>query len=256
MHKITPIPALNDNYIWMIVHPHQQQAVIVDPGEAAPALEALRREKLELTAILITHRHWDHVNGVNELLEHYNVPVYGPSKEADEVVGHPLADGQQLTLPDMDINFTILDIPGHTLGHIAYVSDDLVFSGDTLFTAGCGRIFEGTAEQMYDSLQKMAKLPENTLVYCGHEYTESNLKFAQVVEPNNSDVAQRIIETKKLREANTPSVPASIALELRTNPFLRCQEAAVSEAVSNHFKQKISKPIEVLAALREWKNDF
>ena len=229
---IIPIHALKDNYIWMISHSDKKLAVVIDPGEAKPVLDILEQQELNLTAILVTHHHWDHTNGIAELLERYPVPVYRS----------PLDN--KLVISELDLNFTILTIPGHTLDHIAFVGLGGVFCGDTLFCAGCGRVFEGTHEQMFESLQKLAQLPDETKIYCGHEYTQNNLKFAKTVEPNNADL---ILQTK---------VPSNIKLEKFTNPFLRCEIPEVHQAVENYCGKKLNTPVEVFRELRNWKDNF
>lgn len=251
-----PIPAYKDNYIWMLFNPENHAAVVVDPGEAAPVLEKLFREKIKLVGILITHHHWDHTNGVVGLLEHFKVPVYGPTQEAANVVTRPLKENDQVKIPEVNLDLKVLDIPGHTLGHLAYYNNEFVFTGDTLFTGGCGRIFEGTADQLYDSLSKLAALPENTKVYCGHEYTEQNLKFAMAVEPTNHALKQRIQNVAVLRAKNLPTVPSTILEEKQTNPFLRCTASSIIEPVEKQAQAKLENSVAVFASLRKWKDSF
>lgn len=253
--NITSIAALQDNYIWMIACPEQKRAIVVDPGEAAPVLAMLKSQQFELAGILITHHHWDHVNGVAELLRQYAVPVYGPSPEICSV--DVLALGKKhLVLPELSLDFQVLAIPGHTLDHVAYYGNGNLFCGDTLFTGGCGRVFEGTHEQMYDSLCQLTALPDETQVYCGHEYTENNLRFALMVEPNNHDLQQRMKQIQALRAKKLSTVPATMGEEKLTNPFLRCTVSAVIAAAEQHAKQKLQNPVEVFACLRQWKNGF
>ena len=255
MLKITPIPALKDNYIWLIVHPNTSQCVIIDPGEAKPVLQTLAQQQLTLSAILITHHHWDHTGGIADILSLTEVPIYGPAKE--NIPGRlPLQEGDQVKIDSMGLNLKVLDIPGHTLGHLAYMGHGMVFTGDTLFTGGCGRVFEGTPEQMLHSLNKLAVLPDETLVYCGHEYTADNLKFALAVEPNNPDLLARNEKTQALRRQNQPTVPSSLALEKKTNPFLRTQIPAVIKAAEAHYGQKLNNSEALFTVLREWKNNF
>ena len=227
MYEIFPIPAFNDNYIWAIIHPNVNQCIIVDPGDAAPVIDFLEQKHLKMDAILITHHHWDHTGGIPELVKHHEVKVYGPASDHVSRVDFHLKEGDQIEFKELKLEFSVLDIPGHTAGHIAFYNDKIAFTGDTLFTAGCGRLFEGTAEQMYQSLEKLKKLSPSIQVYCGHEYTEDNLKFAKLVEPNNKTLQQRIKTTREYREHEFPTVPAPLALELQTNPFLRCQEPEV-----------------------------
>lgn len=253
---LIPIPAFKDNYIWLMRSHNQQYAAIVDPGDAAPVLEALKQYQATLSAILITHHHWDHTNGINQLLEHYSVPVFGPANETIPGLTHPLKENDHIELPNLSLDLQVLDIPGHTKGHIAYYNQDSLFCGDTLFTAGCGRLFEGTAEQMLNSLTKLAALPGNTRVYCGHEYTQNNLGFAKAVEPENPDIAQRIAQVANLRAQNLPTVPSTIEEEKRTNPFLRCDIPAVINAVEQYAGHKLKNPVEVFVSLRKWKDGF
>ncbi len=256
MIEIIPIKALSDNYIWCLINRSNQCCVIVDPGEAAPVIRLMTEEKLRLTGILITHHHWDHTAGITEILAVYEVPVYGPAQEP--VIGMTIAlkGGDQINLEELDLTLNIMDIPGHTSGHIAYYSPEFVFSGDTLFTGGCGKIFEGTVAQMYNSLMTLAALNEKTLVYCGHEYTSSNLKFASLVEPDNIEIQERIEQVAKLRAQNLPTVPATIGTEKRTNPFLRCQQKTVINAAERYSENKLTTSEQTLGVLRRWKNQL
>lgn len=254
MIKIELINALSDNYIACLINSDSGSCVVVDPGEALPVLNFLEQHQLKLSAILITHHHWDHTNGIEKLAQKFDIPVYGPAKEPVPGMNHLLNDGNHITLPDLQITLKIMHIPGHTLGHIAYYNDEYIFCGDTLFTGGCGKIFEGTVEQMYHSLMRIASLKEKTLIYCGHEYTASNLKFAQQVEPNNLDLQNRIKEVTQQRQKNLPTVPSSVLIEKLTNPFLRCSIPSIKKTAENHAGKFLSTPIEVLEVIREWKN--
>lgn len=258
MPSIIPIPALEDNYIWAIVNSKNKAAAIVDPGEASPVLSFLAKEKLTLAAILITHRHWDHTNGIGDLLASHSkkIPVYGPAHDPVSLCTQPLEDNDQIYLKSLDIEFTILHIPGHTKGHIAYIGLGSAFTGDTLFTGGCGRVFEGTPDEMTDSLSKLTDLPPETLIYCGHEYTTKNLQFAELVEPNNSALQKRIQDTALLRKKNKSTVPSTLQLELDTNPFLRTHIPEVQKSASKHTGKNLNDPISVFAALRNWKDHF
>jgi len=256
MANIIPIPAFNDNYIWMIVHPSNSHAVIVDPGDAKPVIAALKDQHLELTAILITHHHWDHTGGIDELLAYKKVPVYGPANDPVPQCTEQLGQDDRINIPNVDFTFEVLDIPGHTRGHIAYVGLDGVFCGDTLFAAGCGRLFEGTPAEMYQSLQKLAALPGETKVYCAHEYTKSNLQFAKLVEPNNPDILKRIEKVATLRANNQPTLPSYIDLELATNPFLRCHQESIKHAAKSHAGHALTDPIEIFATIRRWKDSY
>lgn len=255
MPEIVAIPAFNDNYIWMITHPGNNKVAIVDPGDAAPVIEKLTAMNLDLAAILITHHHWDHTNGIAALVEKYKAPVYGPANDPVSPCDHPLQHDDQIHLEPLNLDLHIIDIPGHTLGHIAYYSDGFVLTGDTLFTGGCGRLFEGTPEQMHSSLNRLAALPPSTLVYCGHEYTQKNLEFAKLVEPENAKLIKRIAETDALRAQGKPTVPSTIALERATNPFLRCDQPTVITAVEEHDGQNFNDTVSIFAALRKWKDN-
>ena len=256
MLSIIPIPAFKDNYIWLLINNKNQQAIIVDPGDATPVIRELETRGLTLCAILITHHHDDHCGGLDKLTRLFSIPVYGPEVENIIHVNQPVRGGDKVTVPLCDISFTVLDIPGHTKGHIAYYSPGMVFCGDTLFTAGCGRLFEGTAEQMLQSLSKLCQYPEDTLIYCGHEYTLANLQFAQAVEPTNKDIQARLQATNDLRIQGLPSVPALLALEKRTNPFLRCHVKEVIEAAEKQAGNLLNTPVSVFSTLRIWKNGF
>lgn len=258
MITITPIPAFTDNYIWLMVNSDNKAAAVIDPGTAEPVLNALTDNNLTLTAILLTHHHHDHIGGVVELLANFRVPVYAPLHESILSADHRVTETDKVDLTELNCQFRVLDIPGHTHGHIAYWHEQTkaLFCGDTLFTAGCGRLFEGTAEQMYQSLQKIAALPDDTLIYCGHEYTAANLKFAQAVEPDNIDIQQRIEHTKSLRAHNLPTVPASLALEKKTNPFLRSHRENVQQAVTRFAGHDLATNSEVFKYTRLWKDGF
>ena len=255
MFKIAAIPALDDNYIWAIHN--DREAVVVDPGDDAPVLDFLTAENLALTAILCTHRHHDHVGGIAKLRAVYNVPVYGRAHEKNPHITHALAGGEHLRLNAFDLDFEILDVPGHLDDHIAYfcARDQILFCGDIIFGAGCGKNFEGTGAQLYGSLQRLAALPDATLIYCAHEYTASNLRFSNICDPGNPDIARRIADTHRLREQNLPSVPFTLALEKATNPFLRCTIPNIVETLK---RRGLTDPSElsVFAALREWRNGF
>ena len=254
MFKIVPVSAFTDNYIW-VIH-DQYYAVVVDPGEAKPVLDFLEQKKLKLAAILNTHHHFDHVGGNLELLQQFQVPVYGPGSEAIPTVTHHLKEGDGVYLSELSLRLSILDIPGHTAGHIAYYGANLLFCGDTLFSCGCGRLFEGTAQQMYISLNKLARLPDETGVYCGHEYTLANINFARLVEPENQAITQLQISAEKQRKSNLPTLPSTIAMEKACNPFLRCNQPEVIRNASNYADKPLTDSVSVFAAIREWKNNI
>ena len=257
MYKITAIPAFKDNYIWAIHDAHQ--AVVVDPGEAAPVLAFLSALGLTLTGILCTHRHHDHIGGIEKLRAVYNVPVYGRRHEKNPHITEDLREAEQLKLAAFNLTFDIMEIPGHLDDHIAFfapaASPPILFCGDVLFGAGCGKNFEGEAAQLQHSLQRLSTLPDQTLAYCAHEYTASNLRFATVCEPENPDVQQRIAETLKLRESNMATVPFTIALEKATNPFLRCSQPGIIRLLQQHGLKDTSE-LAVFTALREWRDNF
>jgi len=258
MPGIIPIPAFSDNYIWLIRE--GTKAAVVDPGDAAPVLAYLEREALELSAIVNTHHHGDHVGGNRALLARYAVPVFGPAREAIPGCTHALGEGDEIVVPGVDLALRVIDVPGHTAGHIAYAGtgDDapVAFVGDTLFAGGCGRLFEGTAAQMADSLAKLAALPDETLAYCAHEYTLANLRFALAVEPDNAALRERIAREQAKRDRGVPTVPSTIAEERATNPFLRAATPSVRAAAQAHAGRALAGDVETFAVVREWKNGF
>lgn len=256
MLKIFQISAFKDNYIWLLLNTKTNCCAVIDPGEAKPVLEVLRANNIQLIAILITHHHADHCAGVPELLTYAEVPVYGPKHEIISHCSHPLSEGDKVSLDILGIQLSVLDIPGHTLGHIAYVGDNMLFCGDTLFTGGSGRLFEGTALQMFNSLNKLKQLPKETLIYCGHEYTLANLEFAMTIEPENKILIQRFEQVKAQAEKHEATVPSLLALELETNPFLRTNIPSVMAAVSKFATHKIENESDILLNLRVNKDSF
>jgi len=253
MH-IHAVPAFRDNYIWVLED--GRNAVAVDPGDAAPVEDFLGKSGLKLAAVLATHHHADHVGGLPALAEHWKCPTFGPAHEVAAHLDKRLSEGDRITLPGIGIELSTLDIPGHTAGHIALFGDGMLFCGDTLFTCGCGRLFEGTPPQMVDSLTKLARLSGDTRVYCGHEYTMANIRFAEAVEPGNPMLAQRKQRDAAKRERDEPTVPSTIAEELETNPFLRCTEPEVLAAAERRAGRKLAGPVDVFAEIRGWKNAF
>lgn len=253
---IIPLPAFRDNYIWLLHD--DRHAVVVDPGDAVPVRQYLARQGLRLAAILVTHHHPDHVGGLAELLAAATVPVFGPAAENIEGVSRPVAEGDTVSLDELGVELSVLDIPGHTSGHVAYYAAGLgaVFCGDTLFSAGCGRLFEGTPPQLAASLAKLAALPDETRVYCTHEYTLSNLAFARVAEPDNAERDEWASRCEALRAANQPTLPSTIGREKAINPFLRCDRPGVVRAVAARAGTAPRDPIACLAALRAWKDVF
>lgn len=254
IERIVPLSAFRDNYIWALCT--KDACLVVDPGEAGPVLAFLAAEKLQLAAILLTHRHADHQGGVAELLAHRPVPVYGPQSPAMPLVSHPLRDGERFNPSGMKDEFSVLAVPGHTEEHIAYLLDDALFCGDTLFAAGCGRLLGGTAAQLHASLGRLAALPTSTRVHCAHEYTLSNLRFARAVEPANPATLAREQQCQALRSAGTPTVPSLLADELETNPFLRAGRPEVARACEAQAGRPLKTPLEVFTELRRWKDGF
>jgi hydroxyacylglutathione hydrolase len=258
--KLFALPAFSDNYLWL--WQQDSMAVVVDPGDAAPVLQALSQKGLTLAAILVTHHHADHVGGVRELHTTTGAQVFGPAREDVPAPHTPVLDGDTLTLLGQTVQ--VLDVPGHTAGHVAYFLPDapetpVLFCGDTLFSGGCGRIFEGTPAQMLASMDHLAKLPGTTRVCCAHEYTLSNLRFALAVEPRNTELQAYMAHCQQLRDQGTPTLPALLGTELQINPFLRARHPDVRHAVAQHAGLSATEQnddVAVFAALREWKNNF
>lgn len=255
MLEITPVKAFKDNFIWMLHNPGANTAVAVDPGEGAPVLAWLKEQGLELSAILITHKHSDHTGGVMDLRFAFpSVPVFGPSNEPIRGIKVRLKEGDRPEIPGLQADFTVMEVPGHTEGHIAYYGEGMLLCGDTLFSAGCGGIFGGTHQQMHASLQRIAKLPAETLVYCAHEYTLANLGFAKWVEPENQAVLQYEAEAKRVLQQGGNTVPSRLQTELDVNPFLRVAEPAVKAAAERFIGQPLESGEAVFTAIRRWKD--
>jgi hydroxyacylglutathione hydrolase len=255
MLEITPVRAFEDNYIWMIAAPGSDIALVVDPGDETPVLEWLQAQGKRLGAILITHHHYDHTGGIPELIQAYpGIPVYGPARESIRGLTHPLKEGERVAISGCESSLQVLEVPGHTAGHIAYYGEGALFCGDTLFAGGCGRVFDGTFEQLASSLRRIAQLPPETLIYCAHEYTLDNLGFASWVEPKSEALRQRIIQEQKQREAGLPTLPSRLALELQTNPFLRTSVPSVIGMIEKAADASLANDTAVFTALRQWKD--
>lgn len=257
---VTPIPAFNDNYIWAISRDNQDTIALVDPGDAQVCINYIEQAGKMLSHILITHHHNDHTGGVQALKAYcekqtWKLTVYGPENDPVEC-DQALNQSHQITIADLNLNLQVLDIPGHTLGHIAYYGEDALFCGDTLFSGGCGRVFEGTHEQMYQALNTLKALPEKTQVYCAHEYTLANLNFALCVEPQNTELIHYYNQSTELRKQGRFTIPSSIHQEKLINPFLRCDQALIKESVEEHSGKPINNELEVFTQLRIWKDNF
>lgn len=256
MPAVLHVPAFDDNYIWLLTGHAPDRVAVVDPGDAAPVLAHCERAGLTPAAILCTHHHGDHIGGVEDLLRRYPVPVFGPARERIPGLTHPVADGERLALDGLGLELEVIAVPGHTSGHVAYYGDGKLFCGDTLFSAGCGRLFEGSAEQMHASLLRLAALPGDTEVYCAHEYTEANLRFALAVEPDNNDILRYRDEVRARRASGQPTLPSTLDRERHVNPFLRVSVPAVRLAAEKASGQALSSDTEVFAGLRRWKDRF
>lgn len=255
-YTITPIPAFDDNYIWCLSN-DRQQALVVDPGDAEPVINYINDHDLTLAGILITHHHHDHTGGIQALqAKHANLLVAGPQSSPCQLINRPLADHSKLSL--MGIEFTIMSIPGHTLDHIAYFDSQggNLFCGDTLFLGGCGRVFEGTMEQMHSALQRLMSLPNTTKAYPTHEYSLANLDFAAAVEPDNQAIQSAISQCQQQRKQGLPTLPTTLATEALINPFVRCHQPDVIIAANQRAETQLASQTEVFSTIRQWKNNF
>ena len=255
--SVVAVPAFKDNYLWLIHN--GRDAIVIDPGDASIIVRELEKNHLKLCAILLTHHHNDHTGGVIELYKRYQCPVYGPPNEGIAGITKYVSEDDHIVIDALDLNFVVIDVPGHTLGHIAFYAEKYryLFCGDSLFTGGCGRLFEGTPKQMYESLNKLSRLPDDTKVYCAHEYTLDNLTFALHIDPSNTALIKRMHIEKIKRAHKLPTIPSNIKLEKLSNPFLRtnCLKIISHLLVTQRIKQAAS-PVEIFAAIRNWKNHF
>jgi len=261
---VIAIPAFSDNYIWLVAasrenHPDtsalDKAVIIVDPGIAEPVLKTLKQNSLQPCAILITHHHYDHIDGIKALCQHYPLPVYGPANSTIPGINHPVHDNDQITLKN-GMQFDVLATPGHTLDHLCYYYPGMLFSGDTLFAAGCGRLLEGTSGQMFQSLKRLASLPDDTRIFCTHEYTLTNLEFAHHVEPENNAITERLQQVRQLRASKQITLPSTLAIERSCNPFLRCSESTVMAAASKFARREVSDAADTFKIIRFWKDSW
>ena len=255
--SLIPVKAFSDNYIWLAQAQGDADTgiVIVDPGDANPVLQMMNTLAITPCAVLITHHHYDHIDGIQELLKHYDVPVYGPSASFIPGLTRHVGEGDQVEL-DNGLVFRVLEVPGHTTDHIAYWGHQTLFCGDTLFAGGCGRLFEGSAEQMFQSLQKLAGLPDETRICCAHEYTLNNLEFALQVDTHNELLVARLEATRKVRLAGQPSLPSLLLTEKQTNPFLRCHDGRIQAAAASYANRPMADAMETFRVIRFWKDTW
>ena len=258
MITVTEILAFNDNYIWSIQEKGSKNVYIVDPGDAIPVIKYLDTNQLNLAGILITHHHHDHTGGINKLLQwvQEEIPVYGPANENIVGINQPISNAGEISLINSQLKAEVFLIPGHTLGHISYLIDDCLFCGDTLFSGGCGRLFEGSPAQMLASLSSLARLKDDVKVYCAHEYTQSNLKFALEVEPNNHDLLRYNDWVNEKRQQNLPTLPSTIGLEKNINPFMRIKSRSIINILDSKQPNKNLNDVSRFALLRQWKDIY
>ena len=254
MLSVEPIKAFTDNYIWLVST--NEGSIVIDPGESKNIQKLIDNKTIDLKGILITHHHYDHTNGLSELVKINELEVYGPVNNIDGI-NHRLTDKDKISI--IGIDFDVMSIPGHTLDHIGFYSananNPILFCGDTLFAGGCGKIFEGTYEQMFHALKKITKLPTNTNIYCGHEYTLSNLKFALEADDSNKELIEEFKKVENKINSNIPSLPTTLDKELKVNPFLRCDNINIQNKIIEKFKVS-NNELEVFTALRKWKDNF
>jgi hydroxyacylglutathione hydrolase len=255
--NIIPLNAFNDNYIWVIHSPENNSVTVVDPGDAKPVINYIENNNLSLETILITHHHHDHIGGVADLKKRYGCQVYAPKHDQQAFSDKDLVQDDTVSILNDYYQFQVIEVPGHTMGHIAFYGHQALFCGDTLFKAGCGRMFEGTPPVFHQSLQKLAQLPPETKVYCAHEYTLANLEFALSIEPNNTKIKEEILNSQELRKNNEPTLPSTIGQELNFNPFLRCHQPDVQKTASEATIEKtFSDPVRTFATIRQLKDNF
>ncbi|MCX7554082.1 hydroxyacylglutathione hydrolase [Marinicella sp. S1101] len=252
--QINPIPIFNDNYVWVI--DNGTHAVIVDPGKAEPVNDYLQQHQLKLSAILITHHHWDHINGLETLIAQHQCSSFGPVEDRIEHISNRVKEGDVVNLPELDLSFRVIETPGHTTSHICFFGNDLLFCGDTLFSMGCGKMFEGTPEQYIHSLNKLKELSPETMVYCTHEYTLSNIAFAQRIDPDNEAIAKKKSKSEQLRSHDLPTLPFKLSDEIKLNPFLRTDDQAFRDALSTKKNVKLDDEASFFAFLRTAKDNF
>lgn len=254
--SVTPIPIFNDNYVWKMSSANNDNIIIVDPGCAKSVLAALKPNE-KICAILVTHHHYDHIDGLTQLKAAFpDVRIYGPDTSKIIEVTHPVTEGDQIKITELNLSFNVIGVPGHTLEHVSFFSEPHLFCGDTLFSAGCGRMFEGTPEVFSHSLSKLLALPNSTLVYCAHEYTLANLAFAQHIEPDNTDIKDHIDKVEKLRANHLPSLPALLATEQKINPFLRTELKSMQERLTQLTQKPATTIAQTFGLLRQLKDNF
>ena len=256
MLTVHAVKAFQDNYIWLIQAEHSQKVLIVDPGDADPVLQRLAEKRFVPIGILVTHHHADHIGGIQQLLQHFTMPVFGPAQEQIPFITQPLQECGDLRIdPDFPV-FRILETPGHTAGHICYLVENKLFCGDTLFAGGCGRLLGGSAEQLFRSLQRLKTLPADTEIYCAHEYTQANLRFASTVDTENTELLLRERSVAKRRLQDQSTIPSTLAVELATNPFFRTDDSRIKKAAETYSGRPLNDPLAVFTVIRSWKDRF